>query len=173
MHSSNSTFEDNYYEGGKLWVYKITSSITQNLLCSSKKWRKSSWTRLKRYCERITVAHEVYSGERVGDYECRIRVQGVPLYARAVIIGYDGYLEFGYLSRAQGEWVYNCASQEKLSFSDTGIFLDGKELRLGRHSLIPYINKVIELTLSAKRTLAYCPINKTWYFTDCRESLEN
>lgn len=124
-------------------------------------------------CERLSVEHDVYGGERVGDYECRISVKGVPLYARAVIIGYDGYLEFGYLSFSQGEWVHNCVSQEKLSSSDTGICLGGKELLPGRYSLIPYINKVIESTLSGKRTLAHCPTNKTWYFTDCPELPEN
>ncbi len=120
-------------------------------------------------CARITVEHQVYSGERLGPYEFRISVQGVPVYARAVIIGYDGYLEFGYLSLLQGEWVYNSVSREKLSSKDTGIYLGGKEIRPGRHSLIPYINRVIESTLSVRRTLAYCPKNKTWYFTEYHE----
>lgn len=117
-------------------------------------------------CKKMSVEHKVYHGERIGAYEYRIRVQGVPIYARGVIVGYDGYLEFGHLSLCQGEWEYNPVCQERLYSKDGKIFLGEKEIIPGRHSLIPYINKIIETTVQEKRVLAYCPDSKTWQFTD-------
>lgn len=122
-------------------------------------------------CKKMMEDHKVYRGERVGAYEYRILVQEVPLYARGVIIGYRGYLEFGYLSLCEGEWVHNYVCKEELASEGEQIILGGKGLMPGRHSLIPYINKIIETTVAKQKVLVYSPIEKTWHFTDCQEDV--
>lgn len=132
---------------------------------------KSIMDEVEETCQKMNVEHKVYCGERINDFEYHIKVQGVPLYVRTVIIGYDGYLEFGYLSLCDERWVHNYVCKEQLSENAGKIYLGKRELTPGRHSLIPYINKIIDTTVKGRNILAYCPTHKTWHYTECQQEV--